>query len=129
MSAGHSIVVMNTARKLRAGGWSVREIVALLEREHGVRVHPNTVRTWVDERRYRRHRAVDALTKAQARAAASGGRLRSNARSPEFVEARVRALADLGASRSLIARLVEFDMGVPMTRDRVTTILNREVAA
>lgn len=122
----HPVAVMQTARRLREGGWTPAEIARVIEREYGVRVHVNTIRLWTNERSYKRHRTNDVKKKAADRAAAGGGRLRSNAKRPEFVRARILALRELGASHRLISDLLRFDMGLEITEEQVRYACNRE---
>jgi hypothetical protein len=111
----HPVAVMRTARRLYDGGWKPAEIVSLIEREHGVRIHKNTIRIWASEENRERHSAVDNRQKARARARRSGGRLRSNAKTPEFIEQRILGLHGIGISAAKIVDLLAFDLEVDMT--------------
>ena len=125
----HPVYVMHAARRLHASGWKPREITDVLQREHGVRVHPNTVRYWVSEQQTERHRRSDTSNKARARAKASGGRLKSNAKTPQFITERVLALHERGISHRAISVLLEFDLGVHMTAEQIRYLIRTQGAS
>lgn len=122
----YSAKVVSTARRLRKAGWSYRQIVEILEREHGVKPARQTVMTWTDEEYAERTR--ETRRRAHRREwrdrwefkIATGDRL-----SQEYREAFVRRLADEGVRPPDIARVTAVVLPEPISEDRVRYLLRR----
>ena len=111
--------VMQTARRMSAGGWTAQEIRDYFLR-HGIRPAPHwtTIKVWTDEAYAERH-AEKRAAHNRSRSAAKTGRLGRPDHTPEFKLSRLRALRETGMSTATVAQLMRFDYGDPISEGQV----------
>jgi hypothetical protein len=124
----HQAKTVALARRLYESGWGLSDVARIIHKEHGVYVHRHTVRYWVDPRKRERQYRADLAMKNQRRAIETGGRLKNNACTPEFIEARVRSLrGEVKLGHRAIRALLKFDLDINLSEDRIRAILKGPV--
>lgn len=125
LATGYPMPVVNKARTLRAGGWSLRRVAMWVAEETGRKPSSSTVLRWTDPKNaaHKARHDRDRRRAYSARGAAAGGRLGSAHHTPEFRLARMRALRARRLSIRVIADLMTFDYGKPISPAQVKSAL------
>lgn len=114
------------ARRLRQAGWSYRQIVDIIEREHGVRPARQTVMTWVDDAYAERTRAARRRAHRREWADRWEFKIATGARlTDEYRAAFVLRLHAEGVKPPAIAKVTKVVLTRPLNEDQVRYILRK----
>lgn len=125
MSATYTSSVVAEARSMHEGGWSIPEITQRLRGRYP-RISSTSVRCWVDERYYERHKDRDRAYRTRMRTSEAEGRFGLSRHTLELQALRVCGLFDAGLTVRGVSNAMCFDYGNSYwTQWRVRRVLGR----